>query len=133
MLGKLLEQSRLELATMSPLFNQLHTVIIKLHLLSLREKMQPCPKICTKYRKHWKNYVSFQLFWQTGPFLVVLKIAAILQKYPTFECFFFMLSWAKEVRNKSFFTLHYSVRNKKLIKIKSEKNVNFVFRMYFLG
>ena len=36
-------------------------------------------KICTKYRKHWKSYVSFHLSGQTGLFLVVLKISAILR------------------------------------------------------
>ena len=30
-------------------------------------------KICTKYRKHWKSYVIFQMSGQTGPFLLVLN------------------------------------------------------------
>jgi hypothetical protein len=29
--------------------------------------------ICTKHRKHWKSYASFQLSEQTRPFLAVLK------------------------------------------------------------
>ena len=33
-------------------------------------------KICTKYRKHWKRNVRFQLYGQTGLFLAVLKTSA---------------------------------------------------------
>ena len=46
-------------------------------------------KICIKYRKDWKSYMSFQLSGQTRPFLAVLKISAIFIKYPTcfWECF----------------------------------------------
>ena len=42
-------------------------------------------KICIKYRKHRKIYMSFQVSGQTGSFLAVLKISAILIKYPTLE------------------------------------------------
>ena len=45
-----------------------------------------------------KSYVNFQLFEQTCPILTVLKISAILLKYPTFEGFF-MLSWRKQVKS----------------------------------
>ena len=38
-------------------------------------------KVCTKYRKHWKSYVSFQLSRRTGPFLTVLKISAVFLKF----------------------------------------------------
>ena len=48
-------------------------------------------KICTKYRKHWKNNLSFQLSGQTGPFLAVLKISAISYY---FSCF----HWPKKIR-----------------------------------
>ena len=44
-------------------------------------------KICTKYRKHWKNYVSFQLSGQTWSFLAVLKTKSIKLKNATFEGF----------------------------------------------
>ena len=40
MLGKLLEQSRLQLATISPLFNQLHTVV-KIQMISNQLPLAP--------------------------------------------------------------------------------------------
>ena len=55
-------------------------------------------KICTKYRKQWKSYVSFQLSWRTGTLLAVLKIFAILLKYRTFEGAFFVFSWTNKVQ-----------------------------------
>ena len=47
-------------------------------------------KICTKYRKHWKSYVCFQLCGQTRKFLAVLKFLPLMLKYATFEGGFFM-------------------------------------------
>ena len=36
--------------------------------------LKPHPKICIKYRKHWKSYVSFQLSGQIGLIWAVLKL-----------------------------------------------------------
>ena len=48
-----------------------------------------------------KKLFEFSTVWaaQTNPFWVVLKLSAILRKYPTFEGVFFMFSWAKQVQN----------------------------------
>ena len=40
------------------------------------------------------QYVSLQLAGLTGLFLSLLKMSAILLKYPTYEGGFFMISWA---------------------------------------
>ena len=45
------------------------------------------------------TYVSLQL-------LGIMKISAILLKYPTFEASFLMFSWSKHVQNLSFLTFY---------------------------
>ena len=52
-------------------FLNLNTVYILKHFLST---VHMKAKICIKYRKHWKSYVSFQLSWQIGLIWALLKL-----------------------------------------------------------
>ena len=56
-------------------------------------------KICAKYRKQWKSYVSFQLFVQTRAFLAEQNISSILLQYPTFVSGFLKFSLLKQQQN----------------------------------
>ena len=60
------------------------------------------PKIRNKYRKHWKNYVSFQLSWQTR------LIWALLLNFCNFAKVSYIFSC-------------FQVRTKKLIKMNMKK------------
>ena len=93
------------------------------------------PKICNKYRKHWKSLVSFQLSGKTGPILVVLELSTILQC--TFDCVF--SCFLELNKYKIVVSVHHSIRTKKLIYTRMRKllawKCNFwgQNRQFFIG
>jgi hypothetical protein len=77
-------------------------------------------KICTKYIKHSKSCISFQLSGLTGLFwaehCIVLKISAILLKYPTA-----FTSFHKPKNHKIRVSKHCIIGSKALINVKVRK------------
>ena len=74
-------------------FSQWNTMKLDFYTVGVLPKtLMPRRRFCNKYRKHWKSYVGFQLSGQFWKSLAVMKISAIMLKYPTFEDFFFIFS-----------------------------------------
>ena len=73
-------------------FSQWNTMKLDFYTVGVLPKtLMPRRRFCNKYREHWKSYVGFQLSGQFWKSLAVMKISAIMLKYPTFEDFFFLI------------------------------------------
>ena len=55
----------------------------------------------------------------------------MLIKYPNLEGSFFILSWAKQINEN--ISVNFSNPTKESINVQSDKNVTFVFKLYFFG
>ena len=77
-----------------------------------------------KYYKN-SNACTFALVWADWAVRAVLKISALLLKYPTFERFF--SGFHVQNNYKIRVSAHFRVRTKKLMNIKVRKTANITF------
>ena len=78
------------------------------------------PKICIKYRKHWKSCMGFQLPGQTRPFLAVLKKTLGADYDQLFRKVFSCFQGQKNILN--LFWKYFSIRTKQLHSSHVRKN-----------